>query len=152
MEVTGKNATASIITPPSGVQVQFLVTKNCVLSRAEWYIVIVSISRYEHSRYSYRKSNDINDIDYPLLALHVQLWQLQQTSFLRLPLNATLRPANHKPYFMLALDRQLKPTNDKHTRAGVRETETETHTQLGDFLASLATFQTLLATLFLKSD
>ena len=51
---------------------------------------------------------------------------------------------------MLAVDRQLKPTNDKHTGAGV--TETETHTQLGVFLASLATFQTLLATLFLKSD
>ena len=30
--------------------------------RAERYIVIVSISRYEHSRYSYKKSNDINDM------------------------------------------------------------------------------------------
>ena len=41
---------------------------------------------------------------------------------------------------MLVVDRQLKPTNDKHTKAGVRETETETPTKLGDFLASLATF------------
>ena len=31
VEVTGKNAMASIIAPPSGVQVQFLVWKNCVL-------------------------------------------------------------------------------------------------------------------------
>ena len=31
MEVSGKNAIASIIVPPSGVQVQFSVWKNCVL-------------------------------------------------------------------------------------------------------------------------
>ena len=66
---------------------------------------------------------------------------------------------------MLAVDRELKPTNDKHTRTGVRETETEIHTHththththlsaanLETFSLDLATFQTLLVTLFLKSD
>ncbi len=31
MDVTGKNVIASIIAPPTGVHVQFLVWKNCVL-------------------------------------------------------------------------------------------------------------------------
>ena len=66
--------------------------------------------------------------------MHVQLGQSQQISFLRFPMNAPLRPANRKPHFMLAVDQQLKQTNDKHTSARARETETHarahTHTVL----------------------
>ena len=55
---------------------------------------------------------------------------------------------------MLAVDRQLKPTNDKQTYEGGSEGDGHTHSvaNLATFSLDLETFQTLLATLFLKSD
>lgn len=53
-------------------------------------------------------------------------------------MNAPLRPANDKPHFTHAVDQQLKLPNDKHTRVGVRMTDShKQQTKFSDVFRSL---------------